>query len=505
MAPEAYSAFLFKGIQSIVFMLSEIPKEMHSKAKEIASELRKRNDFVVVHHIDADGISAGAIAFKMLEREKKKVKAIGVKQLYKETISEIKGMGKNYIFVDFGSGQLSELKKNFCEARTAESSSRPPPGVTGDFFVFDHHQIEANTEHNFQFNPMLFGINGGTELSGSGTAYFIALALNEKNIDLSVLALIGAAGDMQDFKGKLIGLNELILEHAIKEKLIEKKTDLRLYGRISRPLIQFIMFSSNPILPELTANELNTIEFLKKTGIQLKNRNEWRAYEDLNLNEKKELSTALMMHLMNQGAQEWKLKELIGEIYTLLKEEKKSVTRDVKEFSTMLNACGRHGKPEIGLKVCLGDRKEFFDKAMDLMLIHKKELSEGIRFVQEKGIQEMEEFYFFDAGKEISETIVGIVAGMLYGSGIIEAVKPILAFSRTEKNEIKCSGRGTTELVRKGLNLGKAMKEVCAKLGEDAEGGGHKIAAGSKFPEEKKEEFLKLINEEIRKQMSSYT
>ncbi|MBN2127505.1 MAG: DHH family phosphoesterase [Candidatus Diapherotrites archaeon] len=461
-----------------------IPKEMLEKAEEIALELMKRDDFVVIHHNDADGITAGAIAFKMLEREKKQVKAKWVKQLYKETIQEIKGLGKNYVFVDFGSGQLDELKKEFNEE---------------NFFIFDHHQ-PLKTEHEFHFNPLLFGVDGGKELSGSGTVFLIALALNEKNVDLSPLAIIGAVGDMQDFKGKLIGVNEVILNKSIEAGLMLKEIDLRLYGRITRPLVQFLMYSSNPILPQLTASEEKCFEFLKEKGFALKKGDKWRTYSDLSEKEKKELTTELIIHLTNFGEPEWKVKELIGEVYTLLNESKNLPTRDAKEFSTMLNACGRHGSAEIGLQVCLGDREEFFDKAMDLLAIHRRELSEGIRFVQEKGISEEKEFYFFDAEEKISETIVGIVAGMLYGSGIIESNKPIIAFARNEKNEIKVSGRGTMDLIRKGLNLGKAFKEISHLI--QGEGGGHNIAAGMKFPQEFKEKFMKLMNEKIEEQMN---
>jgi single-stranded-DNA-specific exonuclease len=460
-----------------------IPKKMLLKAKEIALELKKRNDFVIVHHNDADGITAGAIAFKMLEREGKKVSAKWVKQLYKETIQEIKGLGKNYVFVDFGSGQLNELKENF-----------------ENFFVMDHHQ-PVKIKHEFHFNPLLFEVDGGKELSGSGTVFLIALALNEKNIDLSSLAIIGAVGDMQDFKGKLIGVNEWILNKAIESKTILKEIDLRLYGRITRPLTQFLMYSSNPILPNLTANEENCIKFLKEKKFELKKKEKWITYSDLNEKEKKELISELIIHLTSFNEPEWKIKELIGEVYTLIKEEKNSPLRDAKEYSTLLNAVGRHGKAEIGLKVCLGDRENAFEEAMDLLLIHRKELSEGIRFIQEKGIQEEKEFYFFDAEQKISETIVGIVAGMLYSSGIIESNKPIIAFARTNENEIKVSGRGTNELIRKGLNLGKAFKEISPKI--QGEGGGHSIAAGCKFPQEFKEKFMKLMNEKIEEQMNS--
>ena len=45
-----------------------------------------------------------------------------------------------------------------------------------------------------QVNPHLFGIDGATDVSGSGVAYFAAKAVNPANVDLAPIALVGALG-----------------------------------------------------------------------------------------------------------------------------------------------------------------------------------------------------------------------------------------------------------------------------------------------------------------------
>ena len=456
------------------------------RVEKIASELKKRDDFVVLFHYDADGCSAGAIMCKALEREGKKFEAKWVKQLYSEDIEEIRGLGKNYVFVDFGSSYLPELKKAFGK----------------NFFVLDHHQTGGNS--GFHLNPMNFGINGGTEISSAGVAYLVAKEINPENKDLCALAIVGACGDMQDSRGKLEGLNAEILKDAVESKMVSVKEDLRLYGRISRPLTQFLMFSSNPIIPGLTASEQACIDFLKQNHIPMKRNEKWLSYEDLGIDYKKRLVTALMIHMQKHGVQEWKMREMIGEVYTLEKEQPKSPLRDAKEFATLLNATGRHAKAEIGLKVCMGDREKGYIEALALLQEHRRELREGIELMQKKGIKEEKNFYFFDAESKIKESIIGIIAGMLYGSGTIGETKPIIAFARHEDGSIKVSARATQELVEKGLNLGKALKDACAGLGEKSQGGGHKIAAGCRIEggEKEKERFLKKLNEKIA---DSYT
>ncbi len=224
--------------------------------------------------------SAGILG-KALERAGKKPTFKAVKQLYSETFDEIRGLGSFYLFADFGSSYLPELRKAFGE----------------EFLVIDHHQPKSQEKEN-HLNSLLYGIDGGTEISGSGLSYLLARELGE-NKDLAALAIVGAVGDMQDYSGKLKGLNREILEDGISAGVLSAHEDFRLYGRISRPLVQYIVFSSNPILPELTASEENCIAFLADLGISLKTGSRWRSYIDLSENEKKKLATALVLHLQS--------------------------------------------------------------------------------------------------------------------------------------------------------------------------------------------------------------
>ncbi len=453
---------------------------LKEKAKEVAEAVKEMNEIAVVHHIDADGLSAGGIMCRALEREEKKFTPIPVKQLYTETIEEIRGKGKNHVFLDFGSGQKELLVKKFGKK----------------IAVIDHHQP---TEKKImrEFNPMQHGVDGGTELSGAGAAYLVAKEMDAWNADLAPLAIVGAVGDMQDSSGKLLGENRKILGEAEEKGLVKKENDLRLYGRVSRPLTQFLVFASNPFLPGLTANEEGCKKFLNENGFSPKEGKKWGSYEELGKEGKKRFANALLTRMVLDGESERKAKSLIGEVYTLLKEKPGTVLRDAKEYSTLLNACGRHGMGEVGLSVCKGDRREGYGKALALLAEHRKQLKEGIGFVQENGVKEKENFYFFDSGNKIKEEIVGIVAGMLYGGGIIRG-KPIIAFAEQNEAFFKVSGRGTQGLVEKGLNIGKMFREICTELGEGAEGGGHKIAAGCRIRKTQKEKFLEKLGKKLK-------
>ena len=482
------------------------------RAKQLAEWIKEKDDFAVIYNYDADGISAGAIICKSLERLGKTYSTKPLKQLYKEEIEKLKAEfpdARNFIFDDFGSGQKQELKEIFAKWNSGEKNAEQPGKnlVNPDkknpklgYIIIDHHQ-PTKEQFELELNPLLFGVDGGNEISAAGTSFLVARELGVKNADLASLAIVGACGDVQDSQGKLIGTNAEILEIGEQAGVVKKEMDLRLYGRMTRPLVQFLQFSSSPIIPNLTANEQNCIKFLSDLGIPLKNNEHWRSYDDLLPDEKKKLSSALIVHLHSFNVPEWKLRDLIGEVYTLSNERKGTALRDAKEFGTLLNACGRHKMAEIGLKVCMGDKGENMLMASSLLLEHRRQLSEGIRLMQEEGLREFNGFYFFDSGEKIKDSIIGIVAGMLYGSGTILPTKPIIALSRVDEQYSKASGRATKDLVLKGLNLGKIFKEMQNDFGQGTEGGGHAIAAGIKFPTELKDYFLEELGERIKKQI----
>lgn len=450
-------------------------ERIHAAAESIA----KLDKVAVVTHHDCDGLTSGGIITNALQRLEIPVHTITLKQLYSEDVERLRNLKSAVIFTDFGSSYIELLKKE----------------LGSPFFVIDHHQ-KGNGEHEGHINPMEFGLDGGVEISSAGIAYNVGVALSKKNSDFASIGVVGAVGDMQDSRSNgLQGLNAQMVKEGVEAGVLNVKTDLRLYGRISRPLTQFLSFSTSPVLPELTANKDNCVKFLNELGIEMQDGNgSWRSYEDLKLEEKRILTTGLLVHLHEHNTPEWKMNEMVGEVYTLVKEDPKSPLRDAKEFSTVLNACGRNGQSTIGFHVCLGDRMDYYARAMGLLQEHRRNLAEGIQLMQNEGLAEYYNFYFFDAQSRIKDSIVGIVAGMLYGSGSVKTDKPIVAFSRHEDGSIKVSARATSELVRNGVNLGLALRETCLALGKTAEGGGHRIAAGCRLEVDQADAFLSMFD-----------
>ena len=59
--------------------------------------------------------------------------------------------------------------------------------------------------------------------------------------------------------------------------------------------------------------------------------------------------------------------ELIGYTYTFPREDKRSFLRKGREFSTMLNSCGRIGKSGVGISICMGDRNKMLQEGEKIL------------------------------------------------------------------------------------------------------------------------------------------
>ncbi len=422
-----------------------------ARCGEAAEAILRMQHPLVVHHYDCDGISSGAIVAGSLEKAGKSCKMLSVRKLDSEFLASI-AKEPEVVFVDLGSS-------------TAETESLP-----GNVVVIDHHQQKTNA--HLQANPHEFGFDGGTDISAAGCAYFVFREFAE-------LGIVGAVGDVQ---APLRSLNALMLSEAVNQGAVMVEKDILLFGRNSRPLKQFLLYADEPYLPGITGQGEACDALLAELAIEQKDGERWRTYLNLSFDERQRLVSSLAELLAMRSSPE-AANRLVGETFTLNRMPQGTLLRDASEFSTLLNACGRNGRPELGVSVCL-QRAGAYDEAQSLLAEHRKNLRAGIVFAS-KNTADLGKFLFLDARGTIQDSIIGVVAGMLFAGS---RQKPILALSLEETGKIKLSTRGTRKLVESGLNLGKILSECCAQVG--GVGGGHNIAAGASIPGEKLEEFL---------------
>ncbi|HDZ36612.1 MAG TPA: DHH family phosphoesterase [Thermococcus sp.] len=440
----------------------------------------------IISHRDADGITAGAILAKAVVREGGKFQLSIVKQVSEDLIRELASeQHRIYVFSDLGSGSIGVIEKHL-EGATVVVADHHPPEKDG--FSTDSHLL---------VNPVPFGANSVRDLSGSGVAYFVAREMNEKNKDLAYIALVGAVGDMQEVDGTFHGMNLDIIEDGKGLGVLEVRKELRLFGHESRPLYQMLAYSTNPEIPEITGDERKAIEFLRAKGFD-PDMKYWQLREE----EKRKLHDALVVHLIKHGAPKEAIDRLIGDVVVSPLYPEGDPRHEAREFATLLNATGRLNAGALGVAICLGD-EDAYRRARKMLDDYKREQIEARKFIIQNWsmADEGEHAYVFYAGKNIRDTLVGIAANIAINAGLVDPEKPVVVLADSDEDEslVKGSARTTEKALEKGYHLGEALREVAEKLG--GEGGGHAIAAGIRFPKDKVDEFIRLFNEALGRQL----
>ena len=451
-----------------------------------AGNLRGAKSALIVSHIDADGITAGSIAHITLERLGIEHRVMFLPKLDEESVSAINASKEDYVWIcDLGSGYLSEFSRSnliVTDHHVPDPKWRKKQTVLDSFVSMDH------------LNPHSYGFDGSYEVCGAGMTYLLSKAVDPENMDLAYLAVVGAIGDIQDAThSKLVSINRTILDDAIAAGDVIVEDDLRMFGRETRPIIQFFQYCSEPRLEGLTDNPNGCSDMLEFLNIPLKANGEWRHWNDLDDKEKDRVIDNVLELVPKEDQ-----KRVYGEVYTLPRFTKGTGLRDAKEYATILNSCGRYDDAETGMRICCGDLSALEDADRN-RAEHRRHISSALAYVKDNHlIREKRFIQYFDAGDKMRDTVVGIVAGMLLNSPECRRNLPIIAFVDADDG-VKVSSRANRELVNHGLDLSFVMKTAAGKVG--GYGGGHSVAAGATIPPDKKEEFLDIVEDIVSSQL----
>jgi single-stranded-DNA-specific exonuclease len=105
--------------------------------------------------------------------------------------------------------------------------------------------------------------------------------------------------------------------------------------------------------------------------------------------------------------------------------------------------------------------------------------------------------YVVRGGGFINEKVIGTLSSIL-STSLSKPEKPIIAYAAVaQEDSVKVSARTTDMLTSKGLNLGEIMRVAAERFG--GAGGGHDIAAGAQVPAKDAEDFVKVVDELVKK------
>ncbi|MFX1562489.1 MAG: DHHA1 domain-containing protein [Promethearchaeota archaeon] len=474
--------------------LDHILRLADQAANRINDWIEANEKIFLTSHLDADGLSAAGILGSALHRRDANFQLRIVRQLDRAYLSTLAAEGSgHFIFSDFGSGQLPHIKETLAGAQSVIIDHHPPAG----------NKVPGNIQ---QINPHLCGIDGTSEISGAGVAYLVARHLGGSNEDLAALAVVGALGDLQDCgdKHSLISLNnDIIVEDAKAAEILDVSIDIRIFGRVTRPIHIALQYSTSPFIPGISNSPEGALAFLSEIEIELKDGDNWRSISSLTKEEKRRLNSSLITYMLKHNIPAREAQSLIGYVYTLKQEGSDSYTRDARMFATLLNACGRSDNGGIGVAICMGDRADLYQRAENILKEHRRQIAEGLSWLSgdPDAVQARRLIQAFHAEDKISETLVGSVAGLALNSQILDWSKPVFAFAYTSDGRVKVSARTTYKIVEAGAHLGKLLQKACEEIGSGSEGGGHNIAAGATIPRGSERRLLDIVERLLAKQL----
>lgn len=458
---------------------ASVPAALRERARAAADLLHDHagKTVTVVHHIDADGVSSGAVALEALARAGIAHDPLAVRSMDDVHQAKVLDADADVLwFCDLGSTvhmQFPDVPKVVC----------------------DHHELVRDGSEDFQghVNPLLDDLPGDS-VSGAGTAYLVAEALDGGNTDLLPLALVGASADLQDRKGEgLHGTNAALVAQGEAAGVVAERTDLAFYGPETRPLGKFLGYAREPPVPGVTGHRRDAERFLKGLGIDRLERS-WNAIAE---EERVTVRSALVERLLDCGldpAPLWR------PVLSFPHEVPGTPLREPQEYGTLLNATARYDRPEVGLAVARGDRDDGLAQAMDLLGGHRKHLVGALDAFARHGVTETPRLQWVHLQDAVRDTVVGIVCGMALESLDLRQDRPLLGFAHTPDGRTKVSSRAPALAAARGIDLSEAMRTGAEAVG--GQGGGHKGAAGATIPRGTETDFLAAVEGVLEGQSS---
>ena len=463
-------------------MGKNIQESLSYFSDRVSDSIKSNKKILVTTHIDCDGLTSGSIITKALIRKGAKCTVRTTNEFSHNLIEKMQKETRDlHIITDLGGGFGEVLDEKLGE----------------NWLVLDHHEIPDNEIDNEKvINAWKFGFDGGVEICAGGMAYLAAVSLQKENQDLSSIAVISALGDRQDQgeKKAFTGKNLEIAKTAQSLELVD--IDLLLVGRETRPLPDALAFTSQPFIEGLTWNRSACLSILNSAGIRLKEGARWRVTAELEQDEKRDIIESITKFAQGKNATQI-MNELIGFTYTFPREDRRSFLRDGREFSTMLNSCGRISRSGVGISICMGDRNKMLEEGEKILAEYRGMIRNYMNVLSNERwrMSNSENYVMVNGEGLVPETMTGTITSLIAGAPKNSGKIVIL---RTDGSEgtVKFSSRKSVDC-KSDVNLSELMREGAVKF--NGIGGGHNAAAGAKITKDKLDEFLDYIEENVTK------
>jgi single-stranded-DNA-specific exonuclease len=412
----------------------------------------------VIYHYDADGISSASSMLRAFARLGYPAQATALGGVERERMDELlRATPSPVVVVDTGANWLDLY-----------------PSHLHPVVVLDHHKYPeapnppALPEHVAFVDPLDWGVDGMSEMCAATLTWLFTIFLDPLNWDNAPWGLSGAIGDRQHVGG-FHGLNAKLVDEAMLRSQVVRRPGLALFGRTMGAALTG---SIDPYLIGLSGRPEAVGTFLDTLGLDAS-----RSPGSLSAEETRRLTAALRTRLTERKIPPEALSVFDQERWFL-----PSVGLDAEEVSNLQSAAGRARESGVGVAYGLGD-------PVAAQRCHAAEegwrngILQGLLRLENEGVNSMKHLQWFESPEL---TLAGTQAGMaiLY---LLDADRPVFVFS-DDPGPTKVSGRGTFDLIDRGLDLSVVCREAARAV--RGEGGGHRIAAGATIPRGARDGFL---------------
>jgi RecJ-like exonuclease len=455
---------------------------------KISDCIKSKKSISVTTHIDCDGITSGSIIAKALIRAGANCTVTTEKEFNKKVIDRLHNDQRDFhVITDLGGGFAKEVDES----------------LSDNWFILDHHQIpQEELDNERVINAWKYGIDGGVEICAGGMAYQAAKIMDGKNTDLAWIAVVSALGDRQDQgeKKSFTGMNLEIVNDAKNSGRLQVDLDLTLVGRETRPLPDALAFTSQPFIEGLTWNRDACLALFNSSGINLKDGGRWRVPAELNEDEKRKVIEKITEFTSGKNATAI-MEELIGYTYTFPREDSRSFLRDGREFSTMLNSCGRIQKAGVGIAICMGDRTKMLKEGESILVEYRQMIRNYMNILASERwrTNDTTNCVMVNAEGVVPETMTGTISSLIAGSPK-NAGKIVILRTNGDEGTIKFSSRKSFSC-KSEVNLSDLMRTGAQQF--DGVGGGHNAAAGARITKDKLDDFLDYLDKNVLNVQSS--
>jgi RecJ-like exonuclease len=439
-----------------------------------AAEVRKR--IIILGHIDADGISSASLIAQAIRCLAAGYSIRICNELTTSLLETLRDDDYDlYVLCELGGGMVKMLESY----------------LGSKWVLIDHHQVPAEElAHTSILNAWCYGFDGGVEACASTLAYFVASVIDHSLRRFSWLPVVAALADKQDQgdRRSMIGLNKVVLQAAKDAGVVSDSIDLLFYGRETRAVHEALAATTTPYIQGLSGNREACFKALSSAGISLRKDDHWRTLSELTKEEKQKIVDTLLPYVGGRGVD-----ELIGYVYTLVKEDEFSPLRDAREFGTVLNACGRMGKGGLGVGLCLGDRGYSLIEAEKVLAEYRQTLNRSVRLLTEDEARLIKHklFNLIVAEDIVSAEMLGSISSIL--SGIPRfSDKPLFLTTKTKEGNLRISARVGASYSGE-VNIGFTLRKLAEKV--NGQGGGHKAAGGANLTYMEPAKLVDLIQE----------